>query len=123
MFFIGGIYTDRKEISYYWTMLCRSCGEYTNFSFFMTCNVFSFFFIPLFRWGKHYYATAQCCGAVYELPKEIGQALERGDESVRLREEDFTLVSCGHHGKRCPNCGFATESNFDYCPKCGHKLQ
>ena len=41
----------------------------------------------------------------------------------RIRQEHLTRVmDRGYSIKRCRNCGFATDEDFDFCPKCGEKL-
>ena len=79
---------DRK------TVICSSCGGYGRYQVFMTYTYFSFFFIPVFKWNRQFYVKMSCCGSVYELDREVGMKILRG-ESVDIREEDLTLIKAG----------------------------
>ncbi len=109
-------------------MICGRCGRYGRYQVFMTYMCLSFFFIPIFKWGRKYYVKTSCCGTVYQLDEEVGKRIAAG-EDVPIREEDLTLVSEGHDApawdvpvKRCSNCGYETKENFEYCPKCGKRF-
>jgi len=93
MFFIMGINSGRKDLNFFQNMICRSCGNQSGISVFMTYTVLSLFFIPCLKWGKRYFVTFNCCGTVYEITKDAGKAIERG-ENIRLLDEDF-LSMCG----------------------------
>lgn len=122
MIFIGGISMGRKDFDFRQTIICKKCGRYSSISVFMVYSYFSFFFIPLFKWGKKYYAVSNCCQAVYTIDTELGRAVEHG-ENVTIHEADLTLVGTDHmHQQNCPDCGYLLESNFSYCPKCGKKI-
>ena len=128
MFFIMGINQGMKELSYNAALfICDRCGRYGRYQVCMTYTYLSLFFIPIFKWGKRYYAKTSCCGTVYELPQEAGRRLARG-EDVTLTPEMLTMVSAGnaaaswHPSKRCANCGYETTEDFEYCPKCGQRF-
>ena len=98
----------------------------------MTYMYFSFFFIPLFKWNKKFYVKMSCCEAVYELDPEKGKALARGQQAD-ITQADLTLVQEGNRRssyengsykvwKKCVRCGYETEEDFEYCPKCGGRL-
>ena len=56
MFFIGGITQGTKELVYNAAaMICGRCGRYGRYQVFMTYMCLSFFFIPIFKWGRKYY--------------------------------------------------------------------
>ena len=96
MFFIGGITQGTKELVYNAAaMICGRCGRYGRYQVFMTYMCLSFFFIPIFKWGRKYYVKTSCCGTVYQLNEEVGKRIAAG-EDVSIREEDLTLVSEGH---------------------------
>ena len=79
--------------------------------------VFTLFFLPLFRFGKRYYARMSCCGASCSISKETGRAIEKKKISEIPEEElKFTGSGAKHH---CAHCGFETDEDFQYCPKCG----
>ena len=69
---------------------------------------------------------------VYELDPEVGKALLQGRQAD-IKSSDLTLVQEGRRRgyydsgtyktwKKCGNCGFETEEDFEYCPKCGRRL-
>lgn len=78
MFFIGGITQGTKELVYNAAaMICGRCGRYGRYQVFMTYMCLSFFFIPIFKWGRKYYVKTSCCGTVYQLDEEVGKRICR----------------------------------------------
>ena len=136
MIFIGGISSGRKQLEYLKTVICGRCGAYGRYEVYMTYMYFSFFFIPIFKWNKRFYVRMSCCGAVYELNPEVGGKLLRGMD-VEISAGDLTLCQDGSGNpweepgrsalpgtmkKRCPDCGYETDEDFSFCPKCGGRL-
>ena len=126
MFFIMGITDGRKDFDFLQSILCNVCGRYGRYQVFMTYTVLSLFFIPCFKWNKHYYVQTSCCNTVYELNPEIGKRIARG-EVVEIREEDLKRIGNGGNDsfrtyKTCGNCGYTTDEDFQFCPKCGREL-
>ena len=122
MFFIMGITDGRKELNHNQMIICKECGAYGRLTVFMTYTVLSLFFIPCFKWNKHYYVQTSCCGTVYELDSETGKAIARGQET-ELQPEFLRKVQNGRgRYKRCGNCGFETSEDFEFCPKCGNRF-
>lgn len=125
MIFIGGISSGTKQIDYLKTVICSHCQSYGRYQVFMTYMYFSFFFIPLFKWNKNFYVKMSCCETVYQLNDEVGKRIIRG-EQADITEQDLTMIQAGHapsyRKKTCTACGFETEEDFDYCPKCGQRL-
>jgi hypothetical protein len=130
--FIGGISQGQKILDYVKTVICDRCGAYGRYQVMMTYMYFSFFFIPLFKWNKKFYVKMSCCEAVYELDPEKGKALARGQQAD-ITQADLTLVQEGNRRssyengsykvwKKCVRCGYETEEDFEYCPKCGGRL-
>lgn len=89
MIFIGGISDGIKEIFYNNKVYCRFCGERSAVRILMTYTYFSFFFLPLFKWNRHFYVEFGCCGRQYELKKEVGMQLLRGMEA-EITPDDLT---------------------------------
>ena len=118
MIFIGGISQGQKILDYVKTVICDRCGGYGRYQVYMTYMYFSFFFIPLFKWNKRFYVKMSCCDAVYELDPEMGKALLHGQQAD-IKSSDLTLVQ---EGRRRGYCGYETEEDFEYCPKCGRRL-
>ena len=122
MIFIGGIATGRKDFDFRQTMICKKCGRYSSISVFMVYTYFSFFFIPLFKWGKKYYAVSNCYNTLFSIDPEQGRSIEKG-ERMELREEDLHLIGMdGSRSLHCTDCGYLLTPEYEYCPKCGKKL-
>lgn len=124
MFFMIGITDGRKNFDFMQTVICNCCGKYGRYQVFMTYTVLSLFFIPCFKWNKHYYVRTSCCNALYELDSEIGKRIAHGD-SVEISPENLTRVGngeCGYYYKKCDNCGYETAEDFEFCPKCGNRF-
>ena len=124
MFFIMGITDGRKDFEFAQTMICNICGKYGRYQVFMTYTALSLFFIPCFKWNKHYYVQTRCCGTLYELDPEIGKQVARG-EQVEILPQHLSQVRQGgswNQYKRCAQCGYETAEDFEFCPKCGKRF-
>lgn len=124
MIFIGGISSKDKKLDFNQTFICPNCGKYGRYEVFMRYDYLSLFFIPTLKWNKNYYVSSSCCGSIYSIDKELGQRIERG-EQVTLTEQDFHLIQSGrgYGARHCPNCGFETEEDFQFCPRCASPLK
>ena len=123
MFFIMGINQGRKIFEYNQMIICDHCGSYGRYQVFMTYTYLSIFFIPCFKWNKQYYAQSTCCNTVYTLDSEIGRQIA-GGQDVEILPQHLVKVQAGYCGtyKKCDNCGYETQENFEFCPKCGRKF-
>ncbi|MCQ2401817.1 MAG: zinc ribbon domain-containing protein [Lachnospiraceae bacterium] len=127
MFFMMGITEGRKDLDFTQLIVCDNCGKYGRFEVFMTYTVLSLFLIPLFRWNRRYYVKTSCCGAIYELDPEVGNEIRHGGD-VKIQYSDLKPVSVPSGSyvdtahKRCVHCGYETDEDFEYCPKCGNRL-
>lgn len=124
MFFIMGVNQAQKQIEFFQTVVCECCGSYGRYEIFVHYSYFSFFFIPIFKWNKHYYVKMSCCNAECEIDKDLGKAIERG-EIASLNPENLHFGGGNHSNKwfkRCRYCGFTTEEDYAFCPKCGRQL-
>lgn len=125
MIFIGRISSAVKQLEYLKTVICSVCGGYGRYQVFMTYTYFSFFFIPLFKWNRKFYVKMTCCGSVYELNRETGMKILRG-QAADIGESDLSLVQRGAGNLAgegsCPDCGCRLSEDFSYCPQCGRKL-
>ena len=136
MFFMIGVSEGSKEFDFTQTDICRACGRYGRYIVFMTYTVLSLFFIPTFRWNKQYYVRMSCCGKIYRLNPEVGKRIASG-EDVRIQPEDLEDtggyssgdISRNAHmdgwsglSKTCEHCGYTTNEDFDFCPKCGKRF-
>ena len=124
MFFIIGLTTGRKDLKFNQMVICSRCGRYGRYMVYMTYTALSLFFIPCFKWNKQYFVQTSCCGMMYRLDPEVGRRVARGEE-LEIRQEDLEPVSGGWprgQMKRCPNCGYTTDEDFTFCPKCGGRF-
>lgn len=123
MFFIGifGIEEKAKEISSQNNKICFQCEALTKQTIIKTYSYFHIFFVPVFKWNVKYYIKSECCNATYLLNESIGKRIENG-ENVNIADSDLgeALVS---REKYCLSCRTALPRNFEYCPRCGSKLQ
>ena len=67
-----------------------------------------------------------CWGTVYQLNPEIGERISRA-ENAQIGPADLRIVSSGTGRsakmvRRCRACGYQTEEDFAFCPKCGEPL-
>ncbi|MPQ43081.1 zinc ribbon domain-containing protein [Clostridium tarantellae] len=130
MFFIGifGLSTKEKEIKVLNNIQCKNCKCDTRGKLIKTFQCFEFFFIPVFKWNEKYYVVCERCNTIYEIPKEKGKDIEKG-ENLELTYWDLKAIDSEYNNINysqkitCPNCGKVLESNFEYCPYCGTKIK
>lgn len=121
MFFIIGVSQNQKKLDFKQLNVCKCCGKYSNIEVYMTYWYFMFFFIPIIKWNKEYYIKTSCCEKVSKIAPEIGRRIEKGEEvNLNIDEIDFGQIE--DNVKICTNCGYTTEEDFIYCPKCSNKL-
>lgn len=123
MFFVGGVSSKQKRLNFDQTIVCPNCGKFGHYEVFMEYMYLSLFFIPTLKWSRKFYVKSGCCGTVYSINKEIGDRILRG-EQIALREQELHLIQQGRNSftKQCPNCGFETQEDFQYCPRCASPL-
>lgn len=123
MFFIGSISNGEKKLDYIQSTVCSRCGAFGRMEIYMTYMCFSLFFIPIFKWNKKYYVKYTCCNSIYVLDDEIGTKISHG-ENISISEDNLHLADYNIPTiNRCNNCGYICDNDFEYCPKCGKKLQ
>ncbi|HEX3076754.1 MAG TPA: zinc ribbon domain-containing protein [Lachnospiraceae bacterium] len=118
MFFIMGISQKEKKLNYDKLVICKCCGKYGHVEVFMTYSYFMFFFIPLFKWNRHYFIRMNCCGSTCELNTELGRAIEQGADVV-INPDNMNFTGRENRVKHCSYCGYTTMEDFEFCPKCG----
>lgn len=125
MFFMIGVTEGRKKFEQLVHIICPCCGNAGKAVVYMTYMCVSLFFIPVLKWNKQYYMEMDCCGCIYGLNTEKGKSIEKG-EDVIITSADLTPVDHlnyrGSYMRKCPNCGYTIETDFEYCPHCGQKL-
>lgn len=121
MFFIIGIDSGSKSLG---VRMCRTfscCGSFGVMgSLTCTFQVFTLFFLPIFRFGKRYFITCPNCGAVYEIAKPEGQRLEHNPAAEVDPSQMYPVQGSSH--KTCPTCRSAVDLNARFCPNCGTRL-
>lgn len=121
MFFIIGIMEGTASLG---TRCCSSlpcCGAGGVYAL-LTCayHQLTFFFIPIFKFGKRYFLTCPNCGAVFEVEREQGRRAAR-DPAYRI--DSAKLYRTGQQAALfCPNCGARVSPDTRYCPYCGRDL-
>lgn len=122
MFFMIGITEGRKNLEHNQMIICGHCGAYGRYQVFMTYMVLSLFFIPCFKWNKRYFVQSTCCNTVYELDAEIGKRIAKG-EDIEILPQYLRQVQSGRgRYRQCRNCGYTTQEDFEFCPKCGQRF-
>lgn len=122
MFFMMGITEGKKNLDHDQMIICDHCGSYGRYQVFMTYMVLSLFFIPCFKWNKRYFVQSTCCNTVYELDAEVGKRIARGEE-LEIQPQHLRQVQAGRgRYRQCSKCGYTTQEDFEFCPKCGQKL-
>ena len=120
MFFIGGVGQKQEYLKFFQLVECKCCHQLSSIKIIMVYSYFSFFFIPLFKWNKQYFVECENCKSYAPLDKEIGREIEKGIRTTI--DANMLYFQKQNRIKQCSNCGYMTQENFDYCPKCGNKL-
>lgn len=121
MFLIFGIEENEKKLDFDQLIICDGCGRYGRISVFMRYTYFMLFFIPLFKWNKRYYVRMECCGSVCEISPELGRSIEKGEVSS-IDPSILHFYSEQTSWRTCSHCGYTTDEDFAFCPKCGKPL-
>lgn len=124
MFFIGifGIESKEKKIKDLHNIFCKACNREEPGQLIKTYNYFHFFFLPIFKWSESYYVLCSNCSTLYEISKEKGKSIERG-EDYSLTYWDLREINRGNSIKVCKYCNQKVEDNFLFCPYCGERLE
>ncbi|SKC03020.1 hypothetical protein SAMN06296386_11484 [Lachnospiraceae bacterium] len=125
MFLIMGMSSGRKVFNFNQLTTCAVCGQYGRYNVFMTYKVFTIFFIPTIKWNKRYYVQTSCCGTIYELDREIGKMIAKG-ETVEILPSNLRMMQRGRYYntayKRCRQCGCESAADYAFCPRCGARI-
>ena len=122
MFFFLAVTSGTRELGRRRCRYLPCCGTY-GAEVSVTCvyQQFILFFIPVFRFGKRYFATCAGCGAVFEMNREEGRRVER-NPSAEIDPSAMTRVAAGSDPRFCPRCGAPISPGDRFCPNCGGKL-
>jgi hypothetical protein len=121
MVLLFGTSSKEEKLDFTQSIVCSNCGSHGKYEAFMTYSIFTMFFIPVLKWNKKFYIVSKCCESSYRLNKEIGRSIERG-ENVHVNESDLQPINI-NNTIVCSNCEFVIEEGFEYCPKCGTKIE
>lgn len=123
MFFIFGVNNGFEPLNFRQNIVCPCCGRYGALEAFKKYDSFSLFFIPVVQWNKQYYLRTTCCGSTCLIDKELGKKIADGRiTSIDVNQLNFTRDWSYVQYKRCPSCGYETNEDFMFCPKCGRKF-
>lgn len=124
MFFVGifGIESKEKKIKELSNIFCKACNKEEIGQLIKTYSYFHIFFIPIFRWNEIYYVLCNNCSTVYEIAKEKGKKIERGEE-INITYWDLREINRGNSIRTCNSCNHKVEDRFLYCPYCGNRLE
>ena len=122
MFFMMGVTQKREDLDFIQMVTCDVCGAYGRMNVYVIYSVLSLFFLPVYKWNRKYYVEMSCCHSLYELNSEVGRGIEQGTVTS-IDENDLVLIKGNRSScKRCEHCGYETEEDFDFCPKCGNRF-
>lgn len=121
MFFIIGSDGKVQQVGMV-EALCPGCGRRGTFALCKCYEYIHLFFIPVFRYHVRYIATCPGCASVYEVEKEAGKAVEKG-QLTALPSSALTLLRGNGGGNGvCPRCGAANPQGSVFCNQCGGRL-
>lgn len=121
MFLIFGTTQGKKSFGFRFCRYLACCAQGGNMEVFCTYTAFTLFFLPLFRYGKRYFAACPQCGVVYEMSVEEGKRLSR-DPSAQIDPNNLFIVQDSYK-KTCPSCKSSVNGDCLYCPYCGARLR
>jgi hypothetical protein len=111
---------DTKEIGKAFPSVCPACGSSCSLQISVRYRTLRLFFIPVFRWGVEYIASAPCCGAVFSLEAKEGRAFRRG----KKRDIDPALLQgAPSPPEMCHVCGSYLLPGANYCLNCGNPVR
>lgn len=125
MFFIFGVSQGKKELNYERTINLNNDGCFLIPKVYMIYTYFSLFFIPIIKWNKKYFVELETENIIYQLDDRIGYEISKGNEPEIKSEHLIDLHednSWRNNLKTCKVCNFQSYEDYQYCPKCGHKL-
>ncbi len=122
MFFIGifGVQSKQKKIGEE-RIDCNICSSKV-LTIIKSYTYFHLFFIPIFKWNIEYYALCENCNAMYSLSNEKGEDIERGNTGVLSYWDLKDNINNKYLKKKCSHCGRNLDTEFEYCPYCGNKI-
>ena len=124
MFFIGvmGLGNRSEQLRGGIAADCSGCGKKVYLTLSVTYEYFHFFFIPVFKFHRQYYAVCSNCGSLFQVEESAAREVLSGRLN-KLRPEQLTLL----RGKNaaspvCPYCGTRNPAGSSFCNNCGRRL-
>lgn len=119
MFFVGifGIQPGQKKVGE-GQGICPSCEAFDRWEAYEEYTYFHVFFVPVWKWGRHYFVRTRCCRRALELDPDIGRRIAHG-ERMQLRPEHIIKRQGEFEEAVCRNCGSVLHPDYRYCPRCG----
>lgn len=118
-FLVSGVDTKAEHLCDARNVVCPNCGAYTCLHITLLYERLHLFFVPVLKWNRRYLATAPCCGTVFELEREEGEAFRRGEKKTLDPSRLHKTVNPYGGARACPNCGAALPCGAKFCPQCG----
>lgn len=123
MFFVGifGVESKEKKIKELPSFLCKNCNKEEIGQLIKTYSYFHFFFLPILKWNESYYIMCNSCNTIYEITREKGKKVERGEDE-NISYWDLKELRKYNNTRICNSCNYEVEDRFLYCPYCGKNL-
>lgn len=115
MFFVMG-FGSKDEFLKNVSFKCTNCLN-EKFELYQVSNVFSFFFIPIFKFNKKFLIVCKNCKSIYKLKNE---SLKKVLDSSWVTYDDIEEII--RNNNVCKNCGCMVDKSDKFCPNCGNKL-
>ena len=120
MFFMMGVTQEKKDLEHDQTMICDVCGSFGRYNVFVVYTVLTLFFLPVWKWNRHYYVEMSCCHSLYELNSETGRGIENGsvtaiDENGAVQFEPFKITDGAEGLSRGVSNGFFVANDGADC--------
>lgn len=93
MLYMLGVREGKRKLRFSQMIICSECESYGRYEVVMLFTGLPWF-IPWLRWNKRYYVRTTCCGTIYELDREVGKRIARG-EHLEITPADLTKLRAG----------------------------
>jgi predicted RNA-binding Zn-ribbon protein involved in translation (DUF1610 family) len=114
-----GVDQKQKIIKEYETFPCPNCKDDPSGRLVKVYNYLHVFFVPLFKWKVKYVMVCQACRHGFEVSKEKGESVERGESDLTY----WDLKPLQPLQKKCMACGANLNPDHNFCPICGQEIR
>lgn len=120
MFLIMGMQDKTKVTPHSNSLPCHVCDGNEGFELYDRYNYFHLFFLPVWTWGHSFSVKCKKCGSFYYLKEDSLSKAKSTDAVFTYWDlEPASKNKYGSNHRRCNQCGFDLEDDFEFCPKCG----